>query len=159
VYAVGDVIRGPMLAHKAHEEGVACVEMMVTGKGHVDYDTVPGVAYTRPEVATVGRTEEDLVQAGIAFRKGMFPFRANGRANARGDTDGFVKVLADATTDRILGVHIVGPSAGDMIAEAAVAMALGATSEAVARACHAHPTLPEAVKEACLAVTGRAIHV
>ena len=157
-YAIGDVIAGPMLAHKAEEEGIACVENLVTGYGHVNYDTIPGVAYTEPEIATVGKTEEELAAAGVEYRKGVFPFLANGRARALGQTQGRVKVLADAKTDRVLGVHIIGSRAGDMIAEAATAMSFGASSEDIARTCHAHPTLAEAVKEACLAVDGRAIH-
>jgi len=158
IYAVGDVIAGPMLAHKAEEEGIACVERIATGHGHVEYATIPGVCYTHPEIASVGLTEEQLKEKGIGFRKGSFPFRANGRALALGDTDGRVKILADAKTDRILGVHIIGPRAGDLIAEAAAAMTFGASSEDLARTCHAHPTLPEALKEAALAVDGRAIH-
>ncbi len=159
VYAIGDVIRGPMLAHKAEEEGIACVEHLVTGAGHVDYNTIPGVVYTHPEIASVGRTEEQLQEAKTAYRKGMFPFMASGRARALGQTDGRVKVLADANTDRVLGVHIIGPRAGDLIAEAGAAMAFGASSEDIARVCHAHPTLAESLKEAALAVTGQAIHV
>ena len=159
VYAIGDVIRGPMLAHKAEEEGVACVEHLATGHGHVDYDAIPNVVYTSPEVASVGKTEEELKEAGREYRKGSFPFLANGRAKALGQTDGRVKILADAKTDRILGVHVLGPRAGDLIAEAAVAIAFGASSEDLARACHAHPTLPEVMKEAALAVDGRAIHI
>lgn len=159
VYAIGDVIRGPMLAHKAEEEGIACVERLVTGYGHVDYNTIPGVAYTHPEIASVGQNEEQLKAAGVAYRKGVFPFMANGRARALGETDGKVKILADQTTDRVLGVHILGPRAGDLIAEAAVAMSFGASSEDIARTCHAHPTLPEAIKEAALAVDGRVIHM
>jgi dihydrolipoamide dehydrogenase len=158
VYAVGDLIDGPMLAHKAEEEGVACVEAMATGHGHVDYDIIPAVCYTHPEIATVGRTEEALREAGIEYRKGVFPFLANGRARALGCTDGMVKILADASTDRVLGVHILGPRAGDLIAEAAVAMAFGASSEDIALTCHAHPTLAETVREAALAVDGRALH-
>ncbi len=158
VYAIGDAVRGPMLAHKAEEEGIACVERIVTGHGHVDYNLIPGVVYTSPEIAGVGRTEEQLQQEKVAFRKGVFPFRANGRARTLGAVDGKIKILADAETDRILGVHILGPRAGDLIAEAAAAMAFGATSEDLARVCHAHPTLPEAMKEAALAVDGRAIH-
>jgi dihydrolipoyl dehydrogenase len=159
VYAIGDVIPGPMLAHKAEEEGIACVEHIVTGYGHVNYDTIPGVVYTHPEIATVGKTEEQLKEAGVEYRKGAFPFMANGRARALGDVEGKVKILADAATDRVLGVHIIGPRAGDLIAEAAVAMEYGASSEDIARACHAHPTLAEAVKEAALDVDGRAIHI
>jgi dihydrolipoamide dehydrogenase len=158
VYAIGDVIRGPMLAHKAEEEGIACVEQIVTGYGHVNYDAVPGIVYTHPEVASVGKTEEQLQAAGIEYRKGVFPFRANGRARALGQIEGTVKILADAKTDRVLGVHILGPRAGDLIAEAAVAIEFGASSEDIARSSHAHPTLAEAVKEAALAVDGRAIH-
>jgi len=158
IYAIGDVIRGPMLAHKAEEEGIACVEHICTGYGHVNYDVIPGVVYTNPEVAGVGRTEEQLKQDGVNYKKGVFPFRANGRARTLGQVEGKIKVLADATTDRILGVHIIGPRAGDLIAEAAAAMEFGASSEDLARVCHAHPTLPEALKEAAMAVAGRAIH-
>ena len=158
VYAIGDVIAGPMLAHKAEEEGVACAEHIVTGYGHVNYDAIPNVVYTAPEIATVGKSEEELKAAGVPYRKGSFPFAANGRAKAIAQTDGFVKVLAHAETDRVLGIHIIGPRAGDLIAEAAVAMEYGATSEDVARACHAHPTLAEAVKEAALAVDGRTLN-
>ena len=158
VYAIGDCIPGPMLAHKAEEDGVACVEGMKTGYSHVDYDLVPAVVFTHPEIAAVGKTEEQLVTAGIAFKKGVFPFRANGRARTINDTTGKVKVLADAATDRVLGVHIIGPAAGDLIGEAAAAMNFGATAEDIGRVCHAHPTLPEALKEAALAVSGGAIH-
>ena len=158
IYAIGDVIAGPMLAHKAEEEGVACVERIVTGYGHVNYDAIPGVAYTNPEIASVGKTEEELREAGTEYRKGIFHFRANGRARAIGHTEGRVKVLADAKTDRILGVHILGAHAGDLIAECVAAIEFGASSEDLARVCHAHPTLNEAVKEAALAVDGRAIH-
>jgi dihydrolipoamide dehydrogenase len=158
VYAIGDVIRGPMLAHKAEDEGIACVERIVTGYGHVNYDAIPGVAYTNPEIASVGKTEEQLIEAGVEYRKGVFPFRSNGRARALGHVDGKVKILADKVTDRILGVHIVGPRAGDLIAEAAVAIEFGASSEDIARSSHAHPTLAEVIKEAALAVDGRAIH-
>lgn len=157
--AIGDVIRGPMLAHKAEEEGIACVEHLATGYGHVNYDVIPGVCYTDPEAAAVGKTEEDLVAAGVPYRKGRFPFMANGRARTLGRTEGFVKVLAHEGTDRILGIHILGPRAGEMIAEAAAAMEFGASAEDLARTCHAHPTLPEALKEAALAVAGRALHV
>ncbi|HWC05079.1 MAG TPA: dihydrolipoyl dehydrogenase [Methylomirabilota bacterium] len=159
VYAVGDVIRGPMLAHKASEEGIACVEMLAGGHGRVDYDAIPSVVYTFPEIAAVGRTEEQLQVAGIDYRKGVFPFRANGRARALGQTEGQIKMLADTKTDRVLGVHILGPRAGDLIAEAVSAMAFGASSEDVARTCHAHPTLAEAYREAALAVEGRALHI
>jgi dihydrolipoamide dehydrogenase len=159
VYAVGDVVKGPMLAHKASEEGIACVETLAGGHGHVDYDAIPSVVYTFPEIAAVGKTEEQLQAAGVDYRKGVFPFRANGRARALGQTDGQIKVLADKKTDRVLGVHILGPRAGDLIAEAASAMAFGASSEDIARTCHAHPTLAEAFREAALAVDGRALHI
>jgi len=159
IYAIGDVIKGPMLAHKAAEEGIACVEYLVTGYGHVNYDAIPSVVYTHPEIASVGKTEAELEEQGIPYNKGVFPFLANGRAKALHSTDGRVKMLAHAETDRVLGVHIIGPRAGDLIAEAAVAMEFGASAEDVARACHAHPTLAEAVKEAALAVDSRAIHV
>ena len=159
IFAIGDVIAGPMLAHKAEEEGVACVERLVTGYGHVNYDTVPNVVYTAPEVASVGRTEEELEAAGIPYRKGSFPFMANGRAKALASTDGQVKILAHAETDRLLGVHILGPWAGELIGEAAAAMAFGATAEDLARTCHAHPTLSEALKEAALAVDGRTLNL
>jgi dihydrolipoamide dehydrogenase len=158
-YAIGDVVRGPMLAHKAEEEGIACVEHIVTGYGHVNYDAIPGVVYTNPEIASVGKTEDELKQLGIQYKKGSFPFMANGRAKAIGHTEGRVKILADAKTDRVLGVHIIGPRAGDLIAEAVVAMEFGASSEDIARSSHAHPTLAEVVKEAALAVAGRAIHI
>jgi dihydrolipoamide dehydrogenase len=158
IYAIGDVVAGPMLAHKAEEEGIACVEHLVKGSGHVDYNTIPGVCYTHPEIASVGQTEDQLQQEKVPYRKGTFPFRANGRAQTLGQTDGRVKVLAHEKTDRVLGVHIIGPRAGELIAEAAAAMAFGASSEDIARTCHAHPTLPEALKEAALAVDGRAIH-
>ncbi len=158
VYAIGDVIRGPMLAHKAEEEGIACVEQIVTGYGHVNYQAIPSIVYTHPEVASVGMTEEELKDKRIEYRKGIFPFLANGRARAIAQTDGKVKILASAQNDRVLGVHIVGARAGDLIAEAAVAIEFGASSEDIARSCHAHPTLAEAVKEAALAVDGRAIH-
>lgn len=158
IYAIGDCIPGPMLAHKAEEEGVACVERIVTGYGHVNYDAIPAVIFTQPEIAAVGKTEDELVAAKIAYRKGVFPFRANGRARTLGQIDGKVKILADAKTDRILGVHIIGPRAGDLIAEATAAITFGASAEDLARTCHAHPTLPEAIKEASLAVDGRAIN-
>jgi dihydrolipoamide dehydrogenase len=158
VFAVGDLIGGAMLAHKAEEEGIACVEQLYTGYGHVNYDAVPGVVYTEPEIATVGKSEDQLKEAGVPYRKGQFPFLANGRARAGGHTDGFVKVLAHEKTDRVLGVHIIGPHAGELIAECASAMEFAASSEDIARCCHAHPTLAEAVKEAALAVDGRAIH-
>ena len=159
VHAIGDVIAGPMLAHKAEEEGVAIAELLAGQSGHVNYDVIPNVIYTFPEVASVGKTEDELKAAGIAFNAGKFPFTANGRAKANMQTEGFVKILADAKTDRVLGVHIVGADAGNMIAEAAVAMEFGAAAEDIARTCHAHPTLPEAVKEAALAVAKRAIHM
>ncbi|MGC1274047.1 MAG: dihydrolipoyl dehydrogenase [Planctomycetaceae bacterium] len=158
LYAIGDVIGGAMLAHKAEEEGVACVERIVTGYGHVNYDAIPSVVYTAPEIAAVGKTEDELKADGVEYKKGTFPFLANGRAKAIGHTEGKVKILADAKTDRVLGVHILGPHAGDLIAECAAAMEFGASSEDVARTCHSHPTLSEAVKEAALAVHGRAIH-
>jgi dihydrolipoamide dehydrogenase len=158
VYAIGDVIAGPMLAHKAEEEGVACVEAMAGRAVHLNADTIPAVVYTHPEVAGVGKTEEDLKAAGTPYRKGVFHFRANSRARAMAEIDGRVKILAHGTTDRVLGVHIVGPLAGELIAEAATAMAFGASAEDIARACHAHPTLAEAIKEAALAVDERAIH-
>jgi len=159
IYAIGDVIAGPMLAHKAEDEGMAVAEIMAGQKGHVYYDGIPGVIYTSPEVASVGKTEEELKAAGVQYKAGKFPFMANSRGRAVGRTEGFVKILADATTDRILGVHIIGPDAGTLIAEAALAMEYGASSEDIARTCHAHPTLNEAVKEAALAVLGRAIHI
>jgi dihydrolipoamide dehydrogenase len=159
VYAIGDVIAGPMLAHKAEDEGIAIAEILAGQAGHVNYDAIPGVVYTWPEVATVGRTEEDLKTAGVTYKVGKFPFTANGRARAIGMTDGFVKVLADAISDRVLGVHIIGPGAGEMIAEATLAMEFGASSEDIARTCHAHPTLSEALKEAALDVEKRAIHI
>ena len=158
VYAVGDVIGGAMLAHKAEEEGIACVEKMATGHGHINYGTIPAVIYTSPEIASTGANEDALKAAGIKYKAGRFSFAANGRARAAGHTDGFVKVLADEATDRVLGVHIIGAHAGELIHEAAVAMEFGASSEDIARCCHAHPTLSEAVKEAAMAVDKRAIH-
>lgn len=158
IYAIGDAIAGPMLAHKAEEEGVACVEHIVNGGGHVNYDTIAGVVYTHPEIASVGKTEEQLNEAGVKFRKGSFPFRANGRARTLGDVEGFIKVLADAGTDRIVGVHAIGPHVGDLINEAAAAISFGASSEDLARTCHVHPTLGEAMREAAMAVTGQPIH-
>src|ERR1051326_4179366 len=158
IYAIGDVIRGPMLAHKAEEEAIACVEIIATGHGLVNYDAIPSVVFTQPEIASVGRTEEELKEKGIEYRKGAFPFRANGRAWTLGQMEGMVKVLADAKTDRVLGMHILGPRAGDLIAEAAIAIAFGASSEDLARCCHAHPTLSEALREAALAVEKRSIH-
>jgi dihydrolipoamide dehydrogenase len=159
IYAIGDVIVGPMLAHKAEEEGVACAEIIAGKPGHVNYDVIPGVVYTSPEVASVGKTEEELKAEGIAYKVGKFPFMANGRAKANGDTEGFVKILADAATDRVLGVHILGAMAGTMIAEATLAMEFGATAEDIALTCHAHPTHPEAMKEAALAVMGRTLNI
>jgi dihydrolipoamide dehydrogenase len=159
VYAIGDVVAGPMLAHKAEDEGVAVAEIIAGRAGHVNYDVIPNVIYTYPEVASVGKSEEDLKAAGIAYNAGKFPFTANGRAKVNHQTDGFVKILADAKTDRVLGVHIVGPDAGNMIAEAAVAMEFAASSEDIARTCHAHPTLSEAIKEAAMAVEKRSIHM
>jgi dihydrolipoamide dehydrogenase len=159
IYAIGDVIAGPMLAHKAEDEGVAVAEVLAGKAGHVNYDVIPNVIYTFPEVASVGRTEEELKEAGIAYNVGKFPFTANGRAKVNHTTDGFVKFLADAKTDRVLGCHIVGPEAGEMIHEAAVLMEFGGSSEDLARTCHAHPTRSEAVKEAAMAVEKRAIHM
>ena len=159
IYAIGDAIAGPMLAHKAEDEGVAVAEIIAGQAGHVNYDVIPNVVYTYPEIASVGKSEEELKEAGIAYNVGKFPFTANPRARVNLQTEGFVKILADAATDRVLGVHIVGADAGNMIAEAAVAMEFGAAAEDIARTCHAHPTLPEAVKEAALAVNKRAIHM
>jgi len=159
IYAIGDVITGPMLAHKAEEEGVACAEILAGQAGHVNYGVIPGVVYTWPEVASIGATEEMLKKDGVAYNVGKFPFTANGRARAMGSTDGFVKILADKKTDKILGAHIIGPDAGTLIAEIATAMEFGASAEDVARTCHAHPSLNEAVKEAALAVDGRALHI
>jgi dihydrolipoamide dehydrogenase len=160
IYAIGDVVKGAMLAHKAEEEGVLVAEQMAGGKPHIDYNLIPGVVYTWPEVAAVGYTEEQLKEKGTKFRSGTFPFKASGRARASMDTDGFVKVLSDETTDEILGVHMIGPRAADMIAEAVVAMEYRATAEDISRMSHAHPTFTEAMKEACLDATGkRAIHI
>jgi dihydrolipoamide dehydrogenase len=159
IYAIGDVIAGPMLAHKAEDEGVALAEILAGQAGHVNYDAIPSVVYTWPEVAAVGKTEEELKAAGVAYKVGKFPFMANGRARAMGDTDGFVKILADKTTDRLLGAHIIGPDAGTLIAELTTAIEFGASAEDVARICHAHPTLSEVVKEAALAADGRALHI
>jgi dihydrolipoamide dehydrogenase len=159
IYAIGDVIRGPMLAHKAEEEGVACVEGIVSGYCHVNYDAIPGVVYTHPEIASVGKSEDDLKKAGVEYRKGVFPFVANGRAKALGATEGRVKILADKATDRVLGVHIIGARAGDLIAEAVVAIEFGASSEDIARSSHAHPSLAECVKEAALGVDGRSLNI
>ncbi len=159
IFAIGDAVPGPMLAHKAEEEGIAAVEMMAGKSAHINYDAIPGVVYTAPEAAAVGKTEDELKLAGIAYRVGRFPFAANARARCMGDGEGFVKLLADAKTDRVLGVHIIGPDAGALIAELALAIEFAASAEDIARTCHAHPTLNEAVKEAALAVDGRAIHV
>ncbi len=159
IYAIGDVIEGPMLAHKAEEEGVALAENLAGQAGHVNYGLIPGVVYTYPEVATVGKTEDQLKEEGVDYVSGKFPFMANGRAKANNQTDGFVKVLADKKTDRVLGVHIVGPMAGEMIGEATVLMEFGGSAEDLARTCHAHPTLTEAIKEAALATDKRTIHI
>jgi dihydrolipoamide dehydrogenase len=159
IYAIGDVVAGPMLAHKAEDEGVACAEIIAGKAGHVNYDVIPGVVYTTPEVSSVGKTEEELKQAGIPYNSGKFPFTANGRSKVNQTTDGFVKILADAKTDRVLGVHIIGIEAGEMIHEAAVLMEFGGAAEDLARTCHAHPTRSEAIKEAALAVGKRAIHM
>lgn len=158
VYAIGDAIEGPMLAHKAEEEGIAAVENIKGLHGHVNYDAIPGVVYTYPEVASVGKTEEELAKAGVKFKKGVFPFSANSRARAVQDAEGFVKMLSDAQTDRILGIHIIGANAGEMIAEGVLGMEYGASSEDIARTCHAHPTLAEAFKEAAMATYSKPIH-
>ncbi len=158
IYAIGDVIKGPMLAHKAEEEGIAVAEILAGQAGHVNYDVIPGVVYTSPEVATVGKTEEQLKEENKSYKVGKFPFLANSRAKVNNETDGFVKILADAKTDKVLGVHIIGPHCGDMIAEMALAMEFGASAEDIARTCHAHPTHTEAIKEAALAVDKRPIH-
>jgi dihydrolipoamide dehydrogenase len=158
IYAIGDVIKGPMLAHKAEEEGIAVAEILAGQAGHVNYDVIPGVVYTSPEVATVGKTEEQLKKENKTYKVGKFPFLANSRAKVNNETDGFVKILADSNTDKVLGVHIIGPHCGDMIAEMALAMEFGASSEDIARTCHAHPTHTEAIKEAALAVDKRPIH-
>nr|WP_310523265.1 dihydrolipoyl dehydrogenase [Polymorphobacter sp.] len=159
IWAIGDVVPGPMLAHKAEDEGIACADNIAGLTGYVNHAVIPAVVYTQPEVATVGKTEEELKAAGVAYKVGKFPFAANSRAKANRDTEGFVKVLADAATDRVLGVHIIGSMAGTMIAEAAIAMEFGASSEDIAMTCHAHPTHPEALKEAAMAVTGKPIHM
>ncbi len=158
IYAIGDVIKGPMLAHKAEEEGIAVAEIIAGQAGHVNYDVIPGVIYTSPEVAVIGKTEEQLKAENVNYKVGKFPFLANSRAKVNNETDGFVKILADSKTDRVLGVHMIGPHTGDMIAEMALAMEFGASSEDIARTCHAHPTHTEAVKEAALAIEKRAIH-
>jgi dihydrolipoamide dehydrogenase len=159
IYAIGDVIRGPMLAHKAEEEGVALAEMLAGQRPHIDYNKIPGVVYTSPEVAAIGRTEEQLKEAGIKYKTGKFPFMANSRARSVGQTDGFVKILADAETDEILGCHIIGADAGTMIGELAVAMEFGASAEDLARTSHAHPTLEEAIKEAALATFAKPLNI
>jgi dihydrolipoamide dehydrogenase len=159
IFAIGDVVKGPMLAHKAEDEGVAVAEIMAGQHGHVNFDVIPGVVYTAPEVASVGKTEEELKAAGVAYKAGKFPFTANGRARAMQHTDGFVKILADAATDRVLGVHIVGHAAGELIHECAVLMEFGGSSEDLARTCHAHPTMSEAVREAALGTFAKSIHV
>jgi len=159
IYAIGDVVDGQMLAHKAEEEGIAAVEQINGEGGHVNYHTIPGVIYTSPEVANVGLTEEELKEAGTPYKVGKFPFSANSRAKANGNTDGLVKVLTNAETDKILGAWIIGPNAGEMIGEAVLAMEYGASSEDVSRTCHAHPTLSEAFKEACMAANDKAIHI
>ena len=158
IYGIGDVIRGAMLAHKAEEEGIAAVENILGEAGHVNYDCIPGVIYTHPEVASVGKTEEELKAAGIKFSKGVFPFMANSRARTNHESDGMVKILTDKETDRILGIHIIGPNAGEMIAEGVLGMEYGAAAEDIARTCHAHPTLSEAFKEACMAAYDKSIH-
>ena len=158
IFAIGDVIKGPMLAHKAEEEGIAVAEILAGQSGHVNYDVIPGVIYTSPEVAAVGKTEEELKKLNINYKIGKFPFMANSRAKVNNETEGFVKILADSKTDKVLGVHIIGPHSGDMIAEMAIAMEFGASSEDIARTCHAHPTHTEAIKEAALAVEKRPIH-
>jgi dihydrolipoamide dehydrogenase len=159
IYAIGDVVKGPMLAHKAEDEGVACAEILAGQAGHVNYDVIPGVIYTTPEVSSVGKTEEELKQTGIAYTVGKFPFTANGRSKVNQTNDGFVKILADAKTDRVLGVHIIGREAGELIHEACVLMEFGGSAEDLARTCHAHPTRSEAIKEAALAAGKRAIHM
>ena len=158
IYAIGDVIDGPMLAHKAEDEGIAVAENIAGQSGHVNYDTIPGVIYTTPEVASIGKTEEQLKEKKIDYKIGKFSFMANSRAKAIDDAEGFVKILADAKTDKVLGAHLIGPHAGELIAEIGVAMEFGASSEDIARTCHAHPTFSEAVKEAALSVDKRAIH-
>ena len=158
IYAIGDIIKGPMLAHKAEEEGIAVAEIIAGQAGHVNYNTIPGVIYTSPEVAVIGKTEEELKKENINYKVGKFPFLANSRAKVNNEPDGFVKILAESKTDRVLGVHMIGPHTGDLIAEMGLAMEFGASAEDIARTCHAHPTYTEAVKEAALAVDKRAIH-
>jgi dihydrolipoamide dehydrogenase len=159
VFAIGDVVRGPMLAHKSSEEGAAVAEFIAGQKSHVNLETVPWVIYTSPEIAWVGRNEQQLKEDGVAYRSGMFPFTANGRARSLGETDGFIKILADAATDRILGVHIIGPFASELIAEATIAMEFGASAEDIARSVHAHPSLSEVMHEAALSVDERSLHI
>ena len=159
IYAIGDCVPGPMLAHKAEDEGVVCVEMLAGQAGHINYDAIPGIVYTWPEVAAVGKTEETLKEEGVDYKTGKFPFNANSRARANATTDGFVKILADAKTDAVLGAHIIGPDAGGLIHEIVTCIEFGGAAEDVARVCHGHPTLNEAVKEAALAVDGRPIHI
>jgi len=158
IYAIGDVIKGPMLAHKAEEEGIAIAEQLAGKSGHVNYNAIPSVIYTWPEVATVGQTEEQLVQKGVQFKKGIFPFQANSRARTNDDYEGMVKVLSDAKTDRLLGMHIVGAGAGEMIIEGVIGLEYEASSEDIARTCHPHPTFSEAVKEACMSTYDKPIH-
>ena len=158
IYAIGDVIKGPMLAHKAEAEGIAVAEIIAGQSGHVNYNMIPGVVYTSPEVASVGKTEQQLIKEDIKYKIGKFPFMANSRAKVINETEGFVKILAEEKTDKVLGVHIIGPHAGDMIAEIVIAMEFGASSEDIARTCHAHPTYSEAIKEAALAADKRPIH-
>jgi dihydrolipoamide dehydrogenase len=159
IFAIGDVIGGAMLAHKAEDEGVVCAEIMAGQTGHIDYGLIPGIVYTHPEVAAVGKTEEQLKKDGVAYKSGKFPFSANSRARSNGDADGFVKILADAKTDKVLGCHIIGPQGGDLIQEVVNVMEFGGSAEDIARTCHGHPGLPEAVKEAAMGVGGRAIHI
>ncbi|MBM09075.1 MAG: dihydrolipoyl dehydrogenase [Magnetovibrio sp.] len=159
IYAIGDVVGGAMLAHKAEDEGVVCVEILAGQTGHIDYDSIPGIVYTHPEVASCGKTEEMLIDAGVEYNAGKFPFAANSRARCNADTAGFVKILSDKLTDRVLGCHIIGPSAGDLIQEVVNVMEFGGSAEDIARICHGHPGLPEAIKEAALATSGRSIHI
>jgi len=159
IYAIGDVIGGAMLAHKAEDEGAVCAEILSGETGHIDYDSIPGIVYTHPEVAAAGKTEEQLKEAGIEYNSGKFPFSANSRARCNADADGFVKILSDKATDRLLGCHIIGPQAGDLIQEVVNVMEFGGSAEDIARICHGHPGLPEAVKEAAMAAGGRAIHI
>lgn len=158
IYAIGDVVAGPMLAHKSEEEGIAAIENILGIGGHVNYDAIPGVVYTHPEVASVGKTEEELKAAGVEYKKGSFPFMANSRARTNNDTDGLIKILTDKKTGRILGIHMIGSAAGEMIAEGVLGMEYGACAEDIARTCHAHPTLSEAFKEACMDACDKPIH-